>query len=504
MNSSLRRFGPFGVAALLISCINACEVSNEQMTAKTYCSSCHAFPEPNLLDKKTWKEHTLPKMAVWLGLTPVDTLLKGQPFEDIEAIKKSGAIAQTPMMSQETWQKIVDYYVKNAPEKLPALPPQNYKNLEEGFGIEPAPFQPAASVTMLSYQPTLKKLLVGNREGKMYVLDRWQKQYEHQFESAPSMASVNKNGTINVTVMGFMEPNNGYEGKLYQMSPKAGWLTMPVLSGLQRPVGFVQADLNRDQRDDFVVSNFGYLMGKLSLYEQLPDNSYQERLIYNVPGALQTTVGDFDGNGRTDLMVLMAQGNEGVFVFYNKPNGRWDMEQVLRFPPAFGSSYMEATDFDKDGDKDLLIANGDNGDYSIVLKPYHGIRVYLNDGTNHFKESFFFPMYGATKALARDFDRDGDMDIAAIAYFAHYTQPNYHNFVWLRNDGPKGFVPFGSTKTNAGRWLVMEAFDGDNDGDDDLVLGSCINTPLEVPAKVRQQWENKGTAVMWIENHLKR
>ena len=25
--------------------------------SKTYCTSCHLYPEPSLLDKKTWKNH---------------------------------------------------------------------------------------------------------------------------------------------------------------------------------------------------------------------------------------------------------------------------------------------------------------------------------------------------------------------------------------------------------------------------------------------------------------
>jgi len=31
--------------------------------ARTHCVTCHAFPEPSLLDKKTWDEGVLPKMA---------------------------------------------------------------------------------------------------------------------------------------------------------------------------------------------------------------------------------------------------------------------------------------------------------------------------------------------------------------------------------------------------------------------------------------------------------
>ena len=45
-----------------------CTSNEERLTegeqlAKTHCASCHAFPEPDLLDKKTWANEVLPKMA---------------------------------------------------------------------------------------------------------------------------------------------------------------------------------------------------------------------------------------------------------------------------------------------------------------------------------------------------------------------------------------------------------------------------------------------------------
>lgn len=36
--------------------------------AQAYCRACHAFPDPSLLDKQTWKNGVLPQMALRLGL----------------------------------------------------------------------------------------------------------------------------------------------------------------------------------------------------------------------------------------------------------------------------------------------------------------------------------------------------------------------------------------------------------------------------------------------------
>src|SRR3546814_14780306 len=36
--------------------------------ARDYCQRCHLFPDPSLLDKKTWNESVLPKMGWRLGI----------------------------------------------------------------------------------------------------------------------------------------------------------------------------------------------------------------------------------------------------------------------------------------------------------------------------------------------------------------------------------------------------------------------------------------------------
>ena len=73
--------------------------------AKTHCQSCHLLPDPGLLDKKTWFNHVLPKMGGLLGFTRFDN---GTYFE-------SGRLETMPLSD---WNKIVRYYVENAPDSL--------------------------------------------------------------------------------------------------------------------------------------------------------------------------------------------------------------------------------------------------------------------------------------------------------------------------------------------------------------------------------------------------
>ena len=49
---------------------------------------------------------------------------------------------------------------------------------------------------------------------------------------------------------------------------------------------------------------------------------------------------------------------------------------------------------------------------------------FLNEGNNHFSQKYFFPINGCYKAIAKDFDGDGDLDIASIAFSADFaSQP---------------------------------------------------------------------------------
>src|SRR6185503_20532171 len=103
----------------------------------------------------------------------------------------------------------------------------------------------------------------------------------------------------------------------------------------------------------------------------------------------------------------------------NDGKGGFSRQRTLaRFPPVYGSMYFSLHDFNGDGILDIVYVNGDNFDFSRVLKPYHGIRILENDGKNHFHQQFFFPVYGAARAEVADFDGDGKLDFLTTSNFA--------------------------------------------------------------------------------------
>ncbi|MGN6352639.1 MAG: FG-GAP repeat domain-containing protein, partial [Parafilimonas sp.] len=107
-----------------------------------------------------------------------------------------------------------------------------------------------------------------------------------------------------------------------------------------------------------------------------------------------------------------------------------------------------------------------------------------NDKSNHFKQSYFFHIDGCYKAIAKDFDNDGDLDIATIAFFADYANEPEEGFVYLKNIGNNNFEPYRLPETENGRWLTMEAADIDKDGRSDLILGNCSVGPTITKSKI--------------------
>ena len=223
-------------------------------------------------------------------------------------------------------------------------------------------------------------------------------------------------------------------------------------------------------------------------------------MLQNLPGARKVVVRDFDNNGLPDVMALMTQGDERIVLLLNQGNFRFRIVTLLRFPPVYGSSYFDIGDFNHDGKMDILYANGDNADYSTTLKSYHGLRIFLNDGSNRFTESWSYPLNGVGQAEAVDFDKDGDLDIVAIAFFPDFQHHPEQGFVYFENTG-HDFKPSITRLATQGRWLTLEIADIDHDHDDDVLVGA-LDFPGTVPGALMTQWMNRDVWILLLRNNL--
>ncbi|WP_420146768.1 FG-GAP repeat domain-containing protein [Spirosoma sp.] len=451
--------------------------------ALRYCSSCHLFPEPDLLDKKTWVTGVLPNMAMRLGLELAgqDTLKALSPEEE-QAIRQLNVYPETAAISRSDWNKLVSYYERSAPnEPLPQKPHASITNQLPLFKPKAVTLsdKPVPQTTLLKYDTNKGQLYVGDAQNALYVLDRsFQPSDTWWIDTPPTDIDFPKNAAPRLLTIGIFSPSDQHLGRLMTLERSAKSGSSPInIKELPRPVQFAASDLNADGKEDVVVCGFGNNAGKLFWYDGFEPT--KEHVLKAFPGARRVEIADFNRDKKPDIMVLMAQAREEISIFYNQGNGRFSEKTVLRFSPVFGSSYFELADFNKDGFPDILLTNGDNWDYSATNKNYHGVRIYLNDRKDNFKEAWFFPMYGASKAVARDFDKDGDLDFAATSFYVTLAQPE-QNFLYFSNEGKLAFKPFSTPEAASGKWLTMEAADFDQDGDIDVVLGSYFHTVGEM------------------------
>jgi hypothetical protein len=297
-----------------------------------------------------------------------------------------------------------------------------------------------------------------------------------------------------------MDPNDQAKGALLQILTNGE--RKLVIDSLRRPVFMEEADLNRDGLKDFIFCEFGNYTGGVAVFENLGRGKFKRHQISQQPGARKVVVKDFDGDGLKDIMALITQGNEQLTLFSNTGNFKFRITSLLRFPPVYGSSYFELADFNQDGKDDILYSNGDNADYSSILKPYHGLRIYLNTGVNQYEEAWFFPWDGASQTISRDFDEDGDMDIAAISFFPNLKMSPERGFVYFQNSGNLKFTATTTRYAASARWMTMHSGDIDGDNDEDVLL-AALNFDKSVPIALGKKWTDSVTSVLILRNGLK-
>jgi hypothetical protein len=411
-----------------------------------------------------------------------------------------------PLISPQDWQRLMDYYIATSPDSLPEQ--QRPKAIKEGLTLfqiqEPKQKYNNAATCLLQIDTSNQKhsILVGDAFQKKIFRVNAQMETEDSVAAGGPIVDLDiQKSSMVACDIGVLNPNNGKFGKGLTISVGADGKmqldSVPLFDSLARPVQMTAVDLNQDGRTDYLVCEFGHLTGALSWMENIGGGKYQHHIIRPVPGAIKAWIQDINHDGLPDLWVLFAQGDEGIFLFTNLGNGKFNETEVLGFPAIYGSSYFELDDFNHDGYPDILYTCGDNADYSVVLKPYHGIYIFLNDGRNHFTQKYFFPINGCFKAMARDFDGDGDLDIAAISFFADYARQPEEGFVYLENKGNFEFQPFTFPEGKLGRWLTMDAADVDGDGKIDILLGNFSSAPGFI--KSATPWK-QGPPFLFLKN----
>ena len=83
-------------------------IEEGRILATQYCQSCHLLPDPQWVDAKTWETGVMPAMGPKMGIFD----FKGKRYQSnkYDFSLPSDFYPAKPMLNDEQWQKIMDFY----------------------------------------------------------------------------------------------------------------------------------------------------------------------------------------------------------------------------------------------------------------------------------------------------------------------------------------------------------------------------------------------------------
>jgi hypothetical protein len=474
-------------------------VTDGKKLVAMYCTKCHAEVPTNALTKDVWKFHTLPGMARYLKVSVYETSFYKKPTD-------TGGISLANM------QIIQGYYQKVAPDSLPvSTPPTPLIKDWAGFTVrKPKEVNRISFTTMVAVNQSTRKIYSSDVvTGKLY---EWDKDLNVRNVAQLPSAGVDANfikdekGTdaALISCIGEFAPMDFPNGKVVSVNLNDKFeITVPkvMASEVYRPVQTVRGDFNKDGQTDLIICAQGNKSGGVYLLTQKSDHSYTQSTIVKKAGAVEARVSDFNNDGWPDLMVLFGSGDEGLRLFLNDQKGGFTSKYLLHFPPVYGSTGFQLVDMNHDGKLDLIYTCGYNFHDSRIFKPYHGLYIFINQGDWNFKQSYFYPINGCTKAIVTDFDGDGDMDIATIAFFADLKNKPNEGFIYFEQDKAMSFKPHAVPVSAYGKWMSMDTISKSN-GRPDIVLGNYA-TGMVIDPTLKPFWKTQLPLIV-LENHNKK
>ena len=182
---------------------------------------------------------------------------------------------------------------------------------------------------------------------------------------------------------------------------------------------------------------------------------------------------DLDDDGDLDLTSADYTPHNRLYLFENDSRGNFSKHVIQQNDPERLERHMIG-DVDGDGDLDVVIVKNLRGDllwFENSGEPTNG-RLWR-------RHEITTDLPGAYDVALADFDRDGDLDVAASSWVLG------NQFAWFENDGTphNGHWPKHMIESDVEETRTIRAADFDGDGDLDL---------LGTGRKVR--------SVIWYEN----
>lgn len=429
-----------------------------------YCSACHKVPSPNVLPKDSWPR--VVSLMADLAYTRF-----GREFISAEHVRD-----------------ITAFYYGSSPEELPVLPYLEVGNPPLEFALtaleDKARLPLILNVNAVDFgRGKGNEFLVSDGGSSQLNLLRRSAQdwsetplAEITIPASTQVVDYDGDGLLDIVLadLGVYPLTTELAGKIILLRQQAsGKFAREILfDGLGRTSDVRVLDLDQDGDKDIAVAVFGGATGEIFWMENLGSGKHRKHLLFELSGALNVSAGDINGDGKVDLVSLIAQEHEMIMGFINQGNGNFKREILARAPhPMFGSTAMVLIDLDGDQDLDIVFTNGDAFDTQVDPKPYHGVQWLENLGNLKFQFHNIGRFYGAASVAVGDLDLDGDLDLVVGSWVNYWDDPKRHSMVWYENNGRQEFTPHPIADAPAGI-VTIALEDVTGDGRPDIVAGS--------------------------------
>jgi hypothetical protein len=254
----------------------------------------------------------------------------------------------------------------------------------------------------------------------------------------------------------------------------------------------VVADFNGDRLDDLFLGNARgrrahmFIQSKEGKFEEVSaDIWYQDRSYEDI----SSTPFDVDQDGDLDLYVVSGgyslPANHEDYedrLYLNDGNGNFIRDSTSLSGIRSSGSKAIADDYDKDGDTDVLVT----GRLYPRQYPLPADTYILENIDGSFKNVTaeiapeLLQLGMVSDGLWSDYDGDGDLDIILVGEWMGITILNFEAGKYYKLSTTNGL------EKTSGWWNCIEKFDFDGDGDDDYVAGNLglnyrYQTSLEYP-----------------------
>lgn len=246
-----------------------------------------------------------------------------------------------------------------------------------------------------------------------------------------------------------------------QFQPRVDYATGPT------PFSVAVGDFNGDGRPDLVVTNSAANAGNgVSVLLGNGDGTFQAHVDYAASSRpTSVAVGDFNKDGTLDLAVTNCFANT-LSVFLG--NGDGTFRPRMDYATDINPQWLAVADFNGDGNLDIATANY-GPDYSGG-----SVSIFLGKGDGSFTSQGAYPAgVNPFGVLVGDFNRDTKVDLAVVNNNGSYG-------VWiLLGNGDGSFQPpvYYATGLNPRVGVVADL---NSDGNLDLAIANCIENNVSI------------------------